>query len=610
MLKFDLLTEQTHKRWADDLQAAIKNNKKRIMRLKPRGTFKSTMYGIGLILWLWGCMDTQIRIFYTSANALLLNEVSDSIDRFLGSSKGDTLYSLIFNINKDEKAKNTSDVFNIDGRSGKGFSLILRTAGGSTVGIHPNVIISDDALDQNDRDSQATRDQKVRWFDSLSPLLVPFFSTRDNIVFETIFYIGTRWHMKDLCHHIFETNKKLPANLKWDIEVESIYNKDGKTNYPEFMTDEKIAGIKVGISDIFFSCNPGEAPVLMSDFTTKQIKDMKIGDKIIGFTHGEGLKNKSKLAVTEVLQIRSRKADVVKVTLESGRVIRCTPDHKWYNGRLNKDSYQTYTPAKVGRDLLRVIDCHYTQSFDDLLNCRWLGGMFDKVVKIEPDGNEIVYSMQTTTGNYVVWGYASKNCQYVNNPLAEGMQTFDLKKLTFVRMEQVDLTRGQLLCVFDPSKGKTSNDYPAVWWIHNYEDEMTFIDAIDEKIEITLMVHRIAAVNKSYGCRTMLFEDNNAFLLEDALIKAHANINWHVNIETVHHGSNTNKHERIISIQPELYSGHTRFMDDYVDRYPEAMNQIVFYPVYGNDDFPDAVQMGIEYFRQPHFKFQRYEECY
>ena len=50
----------------------------------------------------------------------------------------------------------------------------------------------------------------------------------------------------------------------------------------------------------------------------------------------------------------------------------------------------------------------------------WMG--YDRVVSIEPDGEETVYSFQTTTGNYICWGYPSKNCQYLNDPI--GTQGF------------------------------------------------------------------------------------------------------------------------------------------------------------------------------------------
>lgn len=39
-------------------------------------------------------------------------------------------------------------------------------------------------------------------------------------------------------------------------------------------------------------------------------------------------------------------------------------------------------------------------------------GVPDEIVSIEPDGESDVYALTTTTGNYVAWGYASKNSAY------------------------------------------------------------------------------------------------------------------------------------------------------------------------------------------------------
>lgn len=451
VLDMDLLTDETHKRWCDDHQKAIKSGKKRVMRLKPRALYKTTCYGIAGILWLWGCINPQLRIFYTSSNALLLQEVADKLNQYIGSDKSETLYSMIFGITKDAAAKNTSDVINIRGRSGKGFSLILRTSGGSSVGIHPNIIIVDDPCDQKDRDSQATRDEKERWFDTLTPLIVPFKDEKTGIEFQSIYYIGTRWHMRDLVWHILEVNKKLPEQHRWDVEIESIYNEEGKSNYPEIMSDEKIQEIRAGISDIFFAC------------------------------------------------------------------------------------------------------------------------------------------------------------QYENNPLPEGLQIFDMKRLIFVRDEQVELTQGQMICCFDPSLGKSHSDYPMVFWLHKHDDLITVYDCIDKKVELSLIVHQIAAKNQEYGVRFMRYESNGISLLDQSLKDAHYRIGHRIQLEPIHHTQN--KDERILSIQPELYSGRVRFMADYLQRYPEAMNQIIFYPVYGPDDAPDCLEMGLSYFRQAHFKFQRYEEC-
>jgi predicted phage terminase large subunit-like protein len=198
-------------------------------------------------------------------------------------------------------------------------------------------------------------------------------------------------------------------------------------------------------------------------------------------------------------------------------------------------------------------------------------------------------------------------CQYQNNPLPENMQLFNLKKLFFVRKDQVDIKVGQICCFFDPSQGKTSSDYPMSIWLHVHDDKITLIDAIDAKIELSLIVHQIAAKNKEYGCRQLVYEDNGVTLIGSHLKEAHYRINHNICIDPIHHSSN--KHERICSIQPDLYSGRVQFMSDYNTRYPEFMNQLVFYPVYNHDDAPDVLEMGIAYFRQDHFKFTRYESC-
>lgn len=410
----------------------------------------SSMYGVGFILWLWACQSPLIRIFYTSASGLLINEISDKINQYIGTEKANTFFSYIFGITKDVNAKNTTDVFNILGRSGKGFSLILKTAGSSTVGIHPNIIIIDDPLDISDRESEATRQQKERWFDSLNPLLVPFYNDKTGIIFETIMYIGTVWHLRDLIWYITEViNPKLPKTEQWDVERESIYTSEGRSAYPEIISDDKLAVIKATMSETFFAS------------------------------------------------------------------------------------------------------------------------------------------------------------QYMNSALPEGLQVFDLKRLTLVRPDQIDLSKGEVLCVFDPSLGKSSSDYPAVWWVHFHEDKLTFFDAIDKKTELSLLVHHIASRNKEYQCRRIIFEDNGTILIKESLTRAHKGIDHNIFIDSVHHS--TPKAERIMSIQSDLYSGFARFMSDYEVRYPEAMNQIVFYGAYGADDFPDCAQIAIEHFRRKKFKFVRYE---
>lgn len=52
----------------------------------------------------------------------------------------------------------------------------------------------------------------------------------------------------------------------------------------------------------------------------------------------------------------------------------------------------------------------------------------DEVIGIELyKKNQDVYALETETGNYIAWGYASSNCQYLNDPVPDEDATFQRK---------------------------------------------------------------------------------------------------------------------------------------------------------------------------------------
>lgn len=268
-------------------------------------------------------------------------------------------------------------------------------------------------------------------------------------------------------------------------------------------------------------CNTPDAPVWMGDYSFKPMGEIVPGDIVIGWEYttapGGGLRKK--LVRTPVTATNRRWADeVVKVTMESGRVIKCTPDHKWANPHYspgqksgNNGWHQPqYRPVKVGRTMIHVVDptpeltdpkdikvaswlggvydgegtgqciaqsaqhnpdvlqrivdsLHFLglpaqvggngdhvyvrqprdtygthaskQAFVDFLNKtdptrritaandkKLLSGMFgeqDRVASIESMGPGEVISMETGTGNYTAWGFASRNCRavYMTHPV-------------------------------------------------------------------------------------------------------------------------------------------------------------------------------------------------
>jgi len=289
ILGFDLMVENPHKQWCGALERDWLLYDF-MARLKPRGTFKTTIYGTMLVLWLWAYVSTKIRFFYTSANATLLEEVSAHYDYFVGSDT-ESLYYFLYNIKRDVKAKkNDNFTFNILGRDKKtkGSSLVFRTAGGSVNGVHPHVIIIDDPMDKEDRDSEATRKSKKRWFDSLTPLLtglkVKYLGKMINI--SKIIMVTTRWHMDDVVAYVQETDKKkTDAANRFHFEVEGVYDDNGNPRYGDFFPQKKIKAIEESIDEIFFACqylnNP--LPEGMTIFEVKKMHFMSWDQAGVGF---------------------------------------------------------------------------------------------------------------------------------------------------------------------------------------------------------------------------------------------------------------------------------------------------------------------------------------
>ena len=245
-------------------------------------------------------------------------------------------------------------------------------------------------------------------------------------------------------------------------------------------------------------CNPPDAPIWMGDLTFRPLGDVREGDEVVGWERvAAGSTTLRRLTTAQVLSVRERRSSLVRVSMESGRSFRCTPDHRWLNALWTPAAtkrwaaYPEFVEPRAGRSILHIVDptedvpagldrtagylagiydgegswiqiaqCRVTnpevsaaivgalnklgiphtigsstanfitltggrQAYVDFLNRvqptkRWqiagriLGGrrfgLRDRIVDVEaiPDGR--VVSLATTTGNYVAWGYASRNC--------------------------------------------------------------------------------------------------------------------------------------------------------------------------------------------------------
>jgi len=127
-------------------------------------------------------------------------------------------------------------------------------------------------------------------------------------------------------------------------------------------------------------CQPPEASIWMADATFRPIGDVTPGDRVVGWERvPAGSMTLRAFTESTVLAVRERDAPLVRVTCASGRVVRCTPDHRWLNGAWSPGlpAGREYVTPTVGRTLLHVVD-EPDPVPDDLARVAgWLAGIYD-----------------------------------------------------------------------------------------------------------------------------------------------------------------------------------------------------------------------------------------
>lgn len=100
-------------------------------------------------------------------------------------------------------------------------------------------------------------------------------------------------------------------------------------------------------------CLPPTAPVLLADFTEKPIKDIRAGDRIVGWSKTS--RGNRSLVEAEVVAHLTRKSKLQRVHLSDGTSIVCTPDHQWLNGYAHTNVDQQYSVARTNHGRSRVV---------------------------------------------------------------------------------------------------------------------------------------------------------------------------------------------------------------------------------------------------------------
>jgi hypothetical protein len=142
-------------------------------------------------------------------------------------------------------------------------------------------------------------------------------------------------------------------------------------------------------------CTIGSTRILMADWSHKPIKDVQVGDEVIGWEL-EG--SKRWLIPAKVIDRGSHAGQPVnKYTFHNERSVTCTPDHKWWRGaRGSGDEYSILAMPGTGRRAKGVKAWRGLGAIRQLLvpvepnvswEAGWLAGFFDGEGTIKKNKN-------------------------------------------------------------------------------------------------------------------------------------------------------------------------------------------------------------------------------
>lgn len=236
ILGYDRLDPIIHRKWCDDL---TENRQKynRMLILKPRGCFKSTIYSVSFVIEI--LMRDFLENHRFTKRILIASATDDLATQLLGEivQHLQTNEELRSFFGRDILAGVNQQSVTLTPRSvHKEPNIKARGSGSAIVGEHYDIIIADDIVNQDDRESKAKREKNFRWMQDLISIIEPK---------GFILIVGTRWHLADLYGSLIENNDKLSDKFKYHIEISSATDKDGNPNYPTILPLDVLESLKI-----------------------------------------------------------------------------------------------------------------------------------------------------------------------------------------------------------------------------------------------------------------------------------------------------------------------------------------------------------------------------
>ena len=146
-------------------------------------------------------------------------------------------------------------------------------------------------------------------------------------------------------------------------------------------------------------CVTGDTEIVLSNYTTKKIKDIKIGERVLAFDEFPGfISGIRRLKTAVVEQTFERKSEIIEIELSDKTVLQVTKNHPLLTIREHGTSYVDAGELSKGETIFRINNELYPLKRDIITDIRSVEGEFD------------VYNIGTTSRTYFANSIAVHNC--------------------------------------------------------------------------------------------------------------------------------------------------------------------------------------------------------
>jgi len=197
-------------------------------------------------------------------------------------------------------------------------------------------------------------------------------------------------------------------------------------------------------------------------------------------------------------------------------------------------------------------------------------------------------------------GAVEFSSQYLNQPLPSETQLFNIENMHFYTELKRPQERAQNpffkdcrhVIYVDPALGN-ENDF-CVIIVGAIKDHVLYVRDcwLSNTSPPNVSIEKMVYYYNFYNCEELGIETNGFQSLISQFLKERndkiKDMRKRMKIKEIK--NQKKKRIRIESVEPFITSGKVLFRDDWIEAYPELINQLVRYPVHKHDDAPDALE--------------------